>query len=158
MHDNVIISVGKYWFTDYELQFKTFKGRQVYGSAFVNWGRFYNGMQTIYKDQLAWQLNRHIKFSTQYTRHKINLPEGDFVVHEIGGRADFAVTPDLFSSLFGQWNKEDKERLLNFRINWIPTQGTNFYFVVNQGYNTQNLLFIKEYTTIQAKFFWRFVM
>ena len=158
IHDQVIIEQGEYWFTDYELQFETFEGRKLYGSFFVNWGGFYNGKQTIYESELTWQANRFIKFSGQYSRYDINLPEGSFVVHQIGGRADFALNPDLFGSLFGQWNNEEKVVLVNFRVNWIPTPGTNLYFVVNQGYDTQTNELTLEYTTIQLKLIWRFVL
>ncbi|MCF6171224.1 MAG: carbohydrate binding family 9 domain-containing protein [Bacteroidales bacterium] len=158
IHEHVVIPKGEYWFTDFELQLETFQGRQLYGAVFVNWGGFYDGKQSIYKGELTWQASRFIKFSGQYSRYDIRLPEGDFVVHQFGGRADFAVNPDLFGSLFGQWNNEEKVVLLNFRVNWIPTPGTNFYFVVNQGYDTQTNRLTLEYTTIQAKLIWRFVL
>ncbi len=158
INEGVIIPTGEYWFTDYELQLGTFEGRKVYGFAFVNWGGFYNGYRTVYEGNLTWQANRYIKFSADYTLNDIQLPEGNFKVHEVGGRADFAINPDLFGSLFGQWNNEDKVILFNFRVNWIPTPGTNFYFVVNQGYDTLNHKLTMQYTTIQAKLIWRFVI
>ncbi len=158
IHDGVVIPTGEYWFTDWELQFSTFDGRKVYGGVFVNWGGFYNGKQTILAGEFTWQPNRFIKFSSDYSQHRISLPEGNFIVHEISSRIDFAMNPDLFGSAFAQWNNEDKEVLLNFRVNWIPKPGANLYFVVNQGYNTQTHHFDSEYTTVQVKLIWRFVL
>jgi len=132
IHDGVVIPTGEYWYTDWELQLETFEGRKVYGSVFFNWGGFFNGTRNVYEGQLTWQTNRFIKFSASYAQNDIRLPEGDFVVHEVGGRADFAINPDLFGSLYGQWNNEDNVILFNFRVNWIPTPGTNFYLFRRQ--------------------------
>jgi len=158
IHENVIIPAATYWFTDYELQFSTFDGRKVYGGIFVNWGGFYNGTQTILAGEISWQPNRFIKLSTDYRQHRINLPEGSFIVNELGSRIDFALNPNLFGSAFTQWNNEDKEILFNFRVNWIPKPGTNVYFVINQGYDTQNHGLDSKYTTVQLKLIWRLVM
>lgn len=158
IHDDLVLPKGEYWYSDWELQFSTFDGRKIYGGIFVNWGGFYNGKQTIYEGELTWQTNRFVKFSTTLTRHEISLLQGNFIVNELGGRADFALNPNLFGSAFAQWNNEDNEVLFNFRINWIPKPGANLYFVVNQGYDTENHRFDMQYTTIQLKLIWRFVI
>ena len=158
IHEGITIPKGKYWFTDWEIQFETFDGRPLYGALFVNWGGFYNGTRTEWQSELTWQANRHIRFSGDYTVNNIILPEGSFMVHEVGGRINVAMTPDLFGNLVGQWNNEDKKILLNFRVNWIPKPGTNFYFVVNQLYDTSGSHWKVENTTVQAKLIWRFVL
>ena len=158
VHENVVIPAATYWFTDYELQFSTFDGRKIYGGIFVNWGGFYNGKQTIMAGELTWQPNRFVKLNANYQMHQISLLQGDFTVHEIGSRIDFALNPNLFGSAFTQWNNEEQKILFNFRINWIPKPGTNVYFVVNQGYDTLNGNFDSKYTTVQLKLIWRFVM
>ncbi len=158
IYDNFIIPEGEYWFTDWELQFYTFDGRKVYGGIFVNWGGFYNGKRTVYSAKLNWHISKYVKFSANYQKQHIFLPGGNFVVTELGSRVNFAVNPDLFGSVFTQWNNEAQEMLLNFRVNWIPKPGTNLYFVINQGYDTQQHKFDTEYTTIQLKLIWRFVL
>jgi len=158
IYSTIIIPEGEYWFTDWELQFATYRGRKVYGEFFSNWGGFYNGSRTVLSGSINWQISKHLRFSTDYTHQSVFLPGGNFVVHEVGSRVDFAVNPDLFGSMFAQWNNEEQEMLMNFRVNWIPTPGTNLYFVVNQGYDTQQHKLDTKYTTIQVKFVWRFVM
>lgn len=158
IYNDIIIPKGEYWFTDWELQFFTYDGRKVYGGVFVNWGGFYNGKRTIYSGRLNWKISKYVKFSADYQKQQVSLPGGNFVINELGSRIDFAVNPDLFGSMFAQWNNEEQEMLLNFRVNWIPTPGTNLYFVVNQGYNTEQHKLDTKYTTIQVKFVWRFVM
>jgi hypothetical protein len=158
IYDNIIIPKGEYWFTDWELQLGTYRGRKVYGFIFTNWGGFYDGSRTIYSASLNWQISKYLRFSTNYSHQNIFLPGGNFVVHELSSRIDFAVNPDLFGSAFVQWNNEAEEMLMNFRVNWIPKPGTNLYFVVNQGYDTENHKFDTKYTTVQVKLIWRFVL
>ena len=158
IYDTIVIPKGEYWFTDWELQFATYRGRKVYAEFFSNWGGFYNGTRTILSGSINWQISKHVRISGDYSHQNVFLPDGNFVVHELSGRVDFAVNPDLFGAVFAQWNNEEQEMLMNFRVNWIPKPGTNFYFVVNQGYDTQNHKFDAKYTTIQVKLIWRFVL
>ena len=77
---------------------------------------------------------------------------------EVGGRVIYAYNPKLNTSLFGQWNNEDDEILLNYRINWIPKIGSDFYFVINQVIETGNNTLKLAQTTILAKLIWRFAL
>jgi len=153
-----VISAGEYWFTRYELQFRTFSGRRCHAFFLVNWGDFYRGQRTRWFVRGTWKLNRHVSISSDFSENRISLPGGEFAVHEIGGRIDLAASPDLFGSVFGQWNNEDKTILLNFRMNWIPTPGTNFYFVVNQAVDTAGKRWKSTQTTVLTKLIWRFVI
>ena len=158
IHDGVIIPKGEYWFTRYELQFATFEGRPVYGFLFVNWGDFYTGKRTEWFIRSTFQINKNINISSDFTQNYITLPQGSFTVNEFGGRVDLAISPDLFGSIFGQWNNDDNEVVLNFRVNWIPTPGTNFFFVVNQSFDTKDSGWRSIDTTVLTKLIWRFVL
>ena len=158
IHNGINIPAGEYWFTDYELQFATFHGRPAYIFLFINWGGFYNGTRKVWFERAVWHINKHISVSSDFTQTIISLPGGKFTVNEFGGRLAFAVNPDLFGSLFTQWNNDDKEVLLNFRVNWIPAPGTNFYFVVNQSFNDRITGLPAMNTTILTKLIWRFVL
>ncbi len=158
IYDDIIVPQGEYWFTDWELQVGTYRGRKVYGFAYTNWGGFYNGRRTLYAGMINWQISKYLRFSARYSHQNVFLPGGNFVVHEISSHIDFAVNPNLFGSVFAQWNNQAEEMLMNFRVNWIPKPGTNLYFVVNQGYDTENHRFDTKYTTVQIKLIWRFVM
>lgn len=158
IHDGVVIPTDEYWYTHYELQFGTFQGRPAYGFIFVNWGDFYNGKRTELAGRIGWRLNKRLSLSADYQRNDITLPSGNFTVNELSGRIEFAVNPNLFGSIFGQWNNDDNEVLLNFRFNWIPTPGTNLFFVINQSYDTQQNHWRMTKTTMLTKLIWRFVI
>ena len=158
IHDGIVIPRGEYWFTRYELQYGSFRGKPYRYFIFFNWGDFYNGTRTEWAVHNVYQINRHVYANVNYSQNFISLPAGDFIVHEVSGRLSMAVNPDLFGSVFGQWNNEDKEVLLNFRVNWIPTPGTNFYFVINQGLDTSGKSVKAVNTTVLTKLVWRFVL
>jgi len=158
IHNGVIIPKGEYWFTRYELQFATFKGRPVYGFLFVNWGDFYTGKRTEWFIRSTFQFNKNISIGSDFTHNYISLPQGSFTVNELGGRVDLAISPNLFGSFFGQWNDEDNKVVLNFRVNWIPTPGTNFFFVVNESFDTSDSGWHSSNTTVLTKIIWRFVL
>jgi hypothetical protein len=157
IHEGVIIPARSYWWTHYEAQVGTYEGRPLWAYAFVNWGDYYSGRRAVWQYELAWHISGHMSLSGDYTLHDIRLPQGRFSTRELGGRADLAVSPTLFGSCFGQWNNDDKEVQLNIRVNWIPRQGSDFYFVVNQSYNADRKWHPLT-TTVLSKLIWRFVI
>jgi hypothetical protein len=157
IHDGVIIPVDSYWWTHYEAQFGTYEGRPLWAYAFVNWGEYYSGHRSVWEYELAWNVSKHLTLSGDYVLYDIHLPQGSFITRELGSRADFAVSPTLFGSCFGQWNNDDKVVQLNFRVNWIPHVGSDFYFVVNQSYDTAHQ-WHPENLTILSKLVWQFLV
>ena len=158
IHDHITIPNGSYWFTRYELQYGSYRGKPYHYFIFFNWGDYYNGQRTEWSVRNVYQINKYLNASINYTQNYVLLPDGTFIIYEVSGRLDMAVNPDLFGSVFGQWNNDDKEMLFNFRMNWIPTPGTNFFFVVNQGFETGNGNWKATNTTILTKLVWRFVI
>jgi len=158
IHEGIVIPRGEYWFTRYELQLATFDGRPASAFFFYQWGDFYDGRRTEWLLAGTLRLNEHVSISPDFIRNQIDLSSGRFTVDELGGRLDLAVNPDLFGSIFGQWNNDDDTVLLNFRVNWIPTPGTNLYFVVNRSIDTHGSRWETTETTVLTKFVWRFVL
>lgn len=158
IRDEVVIPIGEYWNNRLEMQAASFRGRKSSAFAEVSWGGFYTGHRTAIDIFPTYNIDKHRNISGRWIRNYVILPEGNFVTDEYGGRMMYAYNPKLNTSLFGQWNTEDEEILLNFRINWIPVIGTDFYFVINQSISTQNNEIKIERTTILGKLIWRFVI
>ena len=156
--DTIEIPVGEYWDQRWEVQFETFQGRRLSGDIFLNWGSFYTGNRTRLSTSGNLNINRHWNLSAEWSRNYLDFDELDFVTDEVGGRVIYAYNPKLNTSLFGQWNNEDNEILLNYRINWIPKIGSDFYFVINQVIETGNNTWKLTQTTIVAKLIWRFAL
>ncbi len=156
--DEIVIPVGEYWDTRWEIQFETFQGRKLSGEFRINQGSFYTGTRLRLSTGGNLNINKHWNLSAEWSRNYLNFDQGNFVTDEIGGRVIYAVNPKFNTSLFGQWNNEEDEMLLNYRINWIPKIGSDFYFVINQVIDTSNNTFKLTRTTILAKLIWRFAM
>ena len=156
IQDGVVIPADKYWFTRYETEIETFSGRKLSGSLALNWGDFYNGGRTTWAGEIVWRLNKHVSLSFDQQINRINLPGNKFHIRERGGRLDFALNPKLFGALFAQWNNEDEEMLLNFRVNWIPKPGADFYLVINQAVDTAREKWLVSKTTFLTKLVWHF--
>jgi len=156
--DDVFVPQDTYWVTRYGAQIETFTGRSVSGSIDASFGDFLSGKRVELQQDLTWRAGKHLSLRADYAYNKISFGNDSYDVHEVGGRASYAVNPDLFGSLAGQWNSEDKEILLNFRMNWIPKPGTDFFFVVNQQVDTDEGAWKLTQTTLLAKLVWRFVM
>lgn len=158
IQDGVIIPEGEYWNNRMEIQASTFRGRKISFSGAYSWGGFYTGKRKEIEAVTVFNINKHWNFYTNWARNYVNLAEGNFITDEIGARVQYAYNPKLNTSLFGQWNTEGEDILLNFRVNWIPKIGTDFYFVINQSIATRNNEITVERTTIIGKLIWRFAI
>ncbi|MFN8256252.1 MAG: DUF5916 domain-containing protein [Bacteroidales bacterium] len=152
------IPAGEYSFDNLELQFESYSGRSFYGGAGYRWGDFYTGRNNSLEMMLAWNVNKHLNLSADWIRNDIDLETGSFTTHEVGGRIEYALTPKIYTSLFGHWNNEENELLFNYRFNLIPKIGSDFYFVVNQAFSTENQTLSPLYTVVMLKLVWRFVL
>ncbi len=155
--DGVIIPAGEYWDNRMELQASSFRGRKVSGYLEVNIGEFYTGDRQRFETGANLNINKHLNFNLDWQRNYIQLPGTSLVTDEVGGRIDYAFNPKLNSSIYAQWNTEDDDIVVNYRINWIPKIGSWFYFVVNQEFNTADGVKL-ERTTIMGKLIWRFAL
>ena len=156
--DGVVIPAGEYWYNRMEIQASSFRGRLWSVEGKASWGDFFTGRSTTTEYSITWRASRFIKINANYEKYWVDLPEGKFDTDLLGSRIEYAVNPNLFGSLFSQWNNEDKEAILNFRLHWIPIIGADFYFIVNQVYGTSAYLWKLERTTIVGKLIWRFVI
>lgn len=150
------IKAGDYWWTNYNMEFSTFSGRQFSAYFVYDWGGFYNGTHRSFYTSLKFNVNKHLNLSADFSEKNIELPTNNFTTNEIGGRIEYAFNPKTTSTFFGQWNNEEKEIILNFRFHWIPVIGSDFYLVINQTLSTENSLIKNKDIAILSKFVWRF--
>ncbi len=152
--DEVIIPAGEYWDNKLELQFSSFRGRKISLYAAVTTGEFYTGHRQEFVINPHFNINRHLNISLDWTKNFIQIPQKSFMTDEVSGRIDYAFNPKLQTGVFAQWNNEDKNVLVNYRLNWIPKIGSYFYFVVNQELDTKSGIKLQR-TTILGKLIWR---
>ncbi len=147
--DDVSIPIGSYWMYNYEVQFETYHSRKVWIALLYNFGGFYTGKIKTFESELGVNFNKHLNFNGNYTWNIVDLPQGDFITHEIAAYVNYAFTTRLNFSLFGQYNSLDEIMIYNIRLHWIPKIGSDFYFVYNIGYDEpiKQIEYIKPTTT-----------
>lgn len=154
----IFIQPGNYWQTRYEVQASTFSSREFSVGAAVNWGRFYDGKITESAFGLSWRASRYLNANLNYEHNWVSLPEGSFQAMLVNSQIAYALSPNVFGSLFSQWNNGDREVILNYRLHIIPKIGTDFFFIVNQLYDTSGQKWKLAQTLIIGKLIWRLVL
>jgi len=153
--DDQFIPADEYWFSRYEVAIETFEGRKIFGEAQMSWGDYYSGTRQEIETFIGLNISSQLSVSADWERNVIDLENDSFTTDEVGSRIEYAFNPELYTSLFAQWNNEDEEALLNFRVNWIPKPGSYFYFVLNQQFATDGPIAVLN-TTVLSKLTWFF--
>ncbi len=151
IYGNIVIPPGSYWYNHAEIQYETNPGRFLSGALFLNSGAFYTGRRTVFSTESLAKFNSHFSLSLDFTWNDIHLKEGSFQTQEWGSRIRYAFSTLLDARAFVQWNNEDQELNVNFRLHWIPNLGSHFYLVYNHLLSTANRTFQTENRTVILK-------
>lgn len=154
---NTSIPAGKYWYTNYGLHFGTGRGRPLYGALELNSGDYYTGKRKYYYAELNWISDMQLTLSVDYQRNEISLPQSEFATNEVGANLLYDFSTKTHTSVFAQWNNGDRELNINYRFNWEPEVGSNFYLVINHLVDTTGKLRTKDFA-ILAKVVWLFII
>jgi len=155
--DSTQIPAGKYWYTYYNVGLHTGRGRPLYGSVNFSAGDYYTGTRKYYSAELNWISDKQFTLSVDYQRNEISLPQRDFATNEVGTNLLYDFSTKTHASMFAQWNNGQKELNINYRFNWEPNVGSNFYLVINHLVDTEGKLKTKD-IAILAKLVWLFVL
>ncbi len=158
LFDDAEIPAGSYWFTRWSLDAASFGARRISGAIEISGGEFYLGTRTEYMLSGRWRANRYVTFGADWEHNRIELFGDTFLVDELAARIDFAFNPKLFGAVAGQWNSEDEEFILNFRLNWIPQPGSDVFLVINQIADSEETSWNPQKTTVLSKIVWRFAL
>lgn len=156
--EGVLIPDSTYWWRQYEFEISTFTGRTLsMHNKFIT-GQFYDGKSLQTTSEVLWRANKHFNLLVRYNHNNVRLPSGSFQINLLSTRIEYAVNPMVFGSVLSQWNSAADEFSMNFRLQVIPKVGTDFYFIVNQIYDTSSGGFNQIRTTVLGKLVWRFML
>lgn len=155
-----VISIpnGEYWWRQMSSEIRTFRGRTLSLVSRLTWGEFYQGSTIQLRSELFWRAGKYININLRYEMNDIRLPQGNLKTDLIGTRIEYAVNPNVFGSVLGQWNSAQEQISFNYRLQIIPRIGTDFFLIVNQIYDTQGDKVTMLRTTILGKLVWRFTI
>ncbi len=146
---------GEYRFTDYRLAFYTYSARPVSAGLEFASGEFWNGSRQSAYASLTMRSGRRLNLSADYSFNYIDIKGRILRANNVGARAVYAFNPKLYTSVFGQWNDIDNTVIFNYRLNWIPSIGSDLYFVINQMIDTSAGKIRTKDFSVFAKFIWR---
>jgi hypothetical protein len=152
------VLAGEYWFTRWALDVSSYGARPLSGSVEMSSGDYYVGTRTTIALNARWRASRHLTVSGDWEHNRIELSGVRVHVNEASARFDVAVSPTLFGAIAGQWNNEDDEVIVNFRLNWIPQPGSDLFLVINQLAESDDTWWRARRTTLVSKLVWRFVL
>lgn len=158
INNGIKITKNTYWWRQWEADLKTFRGRTFAMASNFIWGEFYDGKAIRNRTDIYWRAGKYFNMSLRYEINDVALSAGNFQTNLIGSRVEYAFTPNLFGSVLNQWNTNEEELNLNFRLRYIPKIGTDLYFIFNQLYDANATTINVKSTTVLAKLVWRFIM
>ncbi len=156
---NTLIDVGEYWFNRYTAELSTFRGRKLWVSGNLSTGELFNGKSTDISLDVNLRTSRYVQCTVLSTYTMSDFDTTRFDVLLTSMRIRYAFNPNTFGFILGQYNSATQEYILNYRLQWIPFPGADFFFIANQTLRplSQKGLFTSAFN-IMGKLIWRFVI
>ena len=138
--DEVDVESGSYTFTSAYVDYETAPGSLV-GDASVSGGTFFDGWRLTAGAWPSWKVSKHLELSGGYEINRIVFADRDqaFTAHVGQVRVRAALNTKLSASAFLQVNSTAEAGLANVRLRYNPREGSDFYLVWNEGFNTNRL-------------------
>ncbi|WP_221029121.1 carbohydrate binding family 9 domain-containing protein [Actomonas aquatica] len=121
----------------------------------VSQGGFYNGESWETSLSLEMRALDHFHLSLDHGYFQVDLPQGEFDIHNAGLRADVLFSPDLNLSLVANWDSLSEDLGANVRLRWTRTPGQDVFLVFNQNISTEHSWRALQ-TGVSAKAVWSF--
>lgn len=154
----VIIPAGEYHFNDDGFTFRTAGFREWSGSISYIHGNFYSGTFDRSWADITWKPSPKFNTTISYDIQFVDLPEGKFTTRILSGGIDYIFSKSLSWINLIQYDNVSETMGINMRLHWIPEEGQEFFFVINQvleDYDRDNR-FHSALTDITAKFSYTF--
>ncbi len=128
----VIIPAGKYSFKDHGIEFQSAARREFSANFTYIWGPFYTGDLDRYFGKVAWKPSAKFSANIGYDIRYIDLPEGEFTTRIITAGIDYIFSSNLSWVNLIQYDNVTETLGINMRLHWVPEEGQEFFFVINQ--------------------------
>ena len=132
VHPTVAIPAGLYDFNQWAIVFNSYPGRRVSGGLSIRTGEFFDGDRLFVTPRLSLRMNENFSLRTDYSHHRVNLPNGSFVVHLARLRTDVSFSDRWLTDALVQYDSVTDEISLFGRLRYIYRTGDNFYLVYRQ--------------------------
>ena len=155
----VVLPVGEYRFTPWQIFFSSAQKRRLQGSFGVTFGNFWSGTAKAIRTGLSYKVPPRFSISLDTNQTFARLPQGNFVARIFSTRVDFALSPFLSFSNLIQFDNRSGNLGLQSRVRWTLSPGNDLFFVFGQGW-VQDLErgydFRRQDTKLSTKFQYTF--
>jgi hypothetical protein len=128
------IAAGRYAWNRAELSLDGSEGRQLVPEFSLSVGQFYDGRSVEVSGALGLRREPHLLLSAEYSRSTITRGDAGFTASTFALRTDYALSPRLNTTFFGQYDNESERVTLNARVRWTRSPGSDLYLVWNSGW------------------------
>ncbi len=137
--NGISIPAGKYEFKTHGFMFMSSQSRPFAVRARFDTGSFFSGTRRRYDAELVWKKDRHFTTSFSIEQNWVSLAEGDFDTTLVGCRLDYSFTPFITLANFVQYDTDSRNLGLQSRLRWILKPGNEFFIVLNQNWQENEL-------------------
>jgi hypothetical protein len=134
--DGLFLPSKEYDFQNIRMSYEFGPQRRVSGGVSMQAGGFFSGKRT----EIGY--NGRVEVSTQFSVEPrislnwVDLEEGDFTTHLIGGRFNYTFSPRTVMSALVQYNSGDNSFSSNVRFRWEYQPGSDLFIVYSDSYDT----------------------
>ena len=130
---------GEYWFHEAVLGFQASRGGKVRPSFTASGGSFYDGWRVGATFRPAWNPNKHLELSLDYSFNAIRFPDRNESLdqHLVRVRVQAALNVHLSLSTFVQYNNTENIFVINARLRYHFREGQDLWLVYDEGLNTE---------------------
>ncbi len=139
IHRQVAVPPGTYDAQLAGIWGETSRARAASVYAWWQRGGFYGGTRTAHGLTLSLRPGRHLRSETNWDRHDVSLPTGNFATDLLRQRLHLSLTPDLGLDALVQHSDAAGLLAMNLRVQWIYRPGADLFLVYNQTWDAPSL-------------------
>ncbi len=129
--------IGTYWWPEIDVNYGMSRSRTMRMDAEMESGGYYGGFIFSGGLEPSWTVSNQLELTSEYEYTRVDLPDFDpFDIHIGRLRVQASLNKSLSASTFLQYANVSKDVSTNFRLRYNFAQGTDFWFVYNEGINT----------------------
>jgi hypothetical protein len=135
----IFIPVGKYAFTEYNVEMGLSNQRDFSPNIQLATGEFYDGNRDRIRVGFDWRPEEHFNFGWNYDYQQIELPAGNFDVRLVTANANYAFNAKWSWVNLVQYDNSSSSMGLNSRLRWNPQAGEDLYIVFNYNFDSEGV-------------------
>ncbi|MCH6547617.1 MAG: hypothetical protein IH798_04145 [Gemmatimonadetes bacterium] len=137
--DGVSVPAGDHRFTSVWFNYSAGPGSLFRTTFDLRVGSFYDGRQVQVKAKPVWNISRFLELSGEYEGNFLRFPGRDAAVdiHLARLRLRAATSARLSAAVLAQYDSVSDLIGINLRIRYNVREGTDFWFVYDEGLNSE---------------------